>query len=689
MFVAKIMGCMFLAVASCAAVQGPAIKAFTASRLPIELGTATRLSWVVVGATEVHLDNGIGNMSAFTSVYVSPPETTTYTLTATDGLVSVRKQLSVIVSTSVYRPSSVGRVYHISPAGNDANDGLSPVTPWRTVAKVNSSRFRPGDSILFQRGGEWHESLAASSSGADGSPITFADYGSGPKPKFWGSIALTNANFQSDGSGIYTYAIATSVLAVLVDHAFLYSANGHNVTSMANSWSYADGTLKINSPNSDPRVDRRFYTAVLREDVVFSNYMSNLVFRNLVVDESAAADGGYGFRIMGSRNVVVEQCEAYRAGRHHFGVINSTGFVGRNLYAAWAMPGLGHGGAIAYVSYGDASSHLLSQTSEWHNCVWDHPEDPQDHDSYYAFYCHGTKITSVLADNLTSLGGNFSVSNQESQGTAIRVRGGLVQNARVEAYGEGIQFDGMHLVGPRATLDMAGKDLLFQNMIIEGTNLGYDWYQSAIVSRGTRNTLRFSTVFLDPKAPETNTCIAIDSQSAGHPSVDAQFSYYGNIFVAPRRVLKRWNDHPIEADIGRAEYNFYGWKATFDDRDMSFADWRAHGVDRGSIQGNPNFVDAAKGDYRLRRGSRAIGAVFLSPGSLAGIASDFAGSPRPQGRAFDMGALQSTAWRPGDLLRLATPTKVAAAGLIVCGSAGMLLIVALAWRKVHRRRVSA
>jgi hypothetical protein len=553
---------------------------------------------------------------------------------------------------------------------------------------VNTSRFEPGDSILFQRGGEWHESLAASSSGADGRPITFADYGTGPKPRFWGSIALTNADFQSDGSGgVYTYAIATPVLAVLVDHVFLYSANGHNVTSMADSWSYMDGTLKINSRSSDPRVDRRLYTAVVRQDVVYSNYMSNLVFRNLVVDESAAADGGYGFRIMGSRNVIVEQCEAYRAGRHHFGVINSTGFVGRNLYAAWAMPGLGHGGAIAYVSYGDATSHLPNQISEWHNCVWDHPEDPQDHDNYYAFYCHGTKITSVLVDNVSSLGGNFSVSNQESQGTKIMVRGGLVQNARVEAYGEGIQFDGMHLVGPRASLDMAGKNLLFQNMIIEGTNLGNDWYQSAIVSRGTGNTLRFSTVFLDPRAPETNTCIAIDSQIAGHPSVDAQFSYYGNILFAPRRVLRQWNDHPIEADILRAEYNFFGSKATFDDHDMSFAAWRAHGVDRGSIQGDPKFVDAADGDYRLRPGSRAIDAVFLAPGSLSGIATDFAGSPRPQGRAFDMGALESAVWRPGDLLRLAAPAEVTFAALIICGSAGTLFIVAFAWRRILRRRV--
>jgi hypothetical protein len=36
--------------------------------------------------------------------------------------------------------------------GNDANTGLSEVTPWKTIAKVNASRFYPGNRILIKRG---------------------------------------------------------------------------------------------------------------------------------------------------------------------------------------------------------------------------------------------------------------------------------------------------------------------------------------------------------------------------------------------------------------------------------------------------------------------------------------------------------------------------------------------------------
>jgi hypothetical protein len=59
-------------------------------------------------------------------------------------------------------------VYHVSPDGNDAHDGRSPAKAWRRSPRSTRRRFAPGDQILFARGGEWRESLKASSSGAPG-----------------------------------------------------------------------------------------------------------------------------------------------------------------------------------------------------------------------------------------------------------------------------------------------------------------------------------------------------------------------------------------------------------------------------------------------------------------------------------------------------------------------------------------
>lgn len=74
--------------------------------------------------------------------------------------------------------------YHVdSVRGKDTNSGLSPQAAWRSLEKVNSSRFQPGDRVLFKRGGTWKGSLRPASSGAAGAPIAIDAYGSGAYPR--------------------------------------------------------------------------------------------------------------------------------------------------------------------------------------------------------------------------------------------------------------------------------------------------------------------------------------------------------------------------------------------------------------------------------------------------------------------------------------------------------------------------
>src|SRR5688572_21560068 len=85
--------------------------------------------------------------------------------------------------------------YYVSNSGDDQNSGLDPASPWRSVARVNSTLFAPGSHILFERGGEWRERLSASSSGTADQPIVYDAYGAGPKPRFWGSDILDKSLF--------------------------------------------------------------------------------------------------------------------------------------------------------------------------------------------------------------------------------------------------------------------------------------------------------------------------------------------------------------------------------------------------------------------------------------------------------------------------------------------------------------
>lgn len=81
-------------------VVGPAISSFTASHSSIGVGDSTTLSWLVSGAASLSIDNGVGTVSG-SSISVSPAQTTTYMLTATDsnGVTSTAKVTVTVLTT--------------------------------------------------------------------------------------------------------------------------------------------------------------------------------------------------------------------------------------------------------------------------------------------------------------------------------------------------------------------------------------------------------------------------------------------------------------------------------------------------------------------------------------------------------------------------------------------------------------
>lgn len=79
-------------------------------------------------------------------------------------------------------PSWAATYYVDATNGKDSNDGLSLSSAWKTIAKVNSCNFQPGDNILFKRGETWTEQLTVPSGGTSDAPLIFAAYGNGAKP---------------------------------------------------------------------------------------------------------------------------------------------------------------------------------------------------------------------------------------------------------------------------------------------------------------------------------------------------------------------------------------------------------------------------------------------------------------------------------------------------------------------------
>lgn len=94
--------------------------------------------------------------------------------------------------------------YYISSSGSDLNSGMSEKEAWRTLKKVNSVIFSPGDSILFRSGDIWIGQLNPKGSGSLEHYIYLGSYGKGRKPYIAGdgisgilgaTLLLYNSNY--------------------------------------------------------------------------------------------------------------------------------------------------------------------------------------------------------------------------------------------------------------------------------------------------------------------------------------------------------------------------------------------------------------------------------------------------------------------------------------------------------------
>ena len=104
-----------------------------------------------------------------------------------DARVVLRASLQLVAScllaTTLHAQQDVGSAHavptgrdlYVDPAGDDANNGLSLETPWKTL-KHSFKLLRPGDTLNL-RGGAYYESeLSIAQSGAPGAPITIRSY---------------------------------------------------------------------------------------------------------------------------------------------------------------------------------------------------------------------------------------------------------------------------------------------------------------------------------------------------------------------------------------------------------------------------------------------------------------------------------------------------------------------------------
>ncbi len=73
-----------------------------------------------------------------------------------------------------------GKTYYVSNLGDDANDGRTPETAWKTLNRVSEAELFEGDGVLFRRGDTFRGRVKTKSG------VTYGAYGEGEKPRLFG-----------------------------------------------------------------------------------------------------------------------------------------------------------------------------------------------------------------------------------------------------------------------------------------------------------------------------------------------------------------------------------------------------------------------------------------------------------------------------------------------------------------------
>jgi hypothetical protein len=108
------------------------------------------------------------------------------------------------------------KTYFVKAQGDDAQNGLSSITAWKSISKVNASTFSAGDSVLFEAGSSFKGNIY----------ISPASYGTLTKPLVFGSFGKGKATILAgDGHGFLAYNNAGIVVKNLIFEGSGYSTN--------------------------------------------------------------------------------------------------------------------------------------------------------------------------------------------------------------------------------------------------------------------------------------------------------------------------------------------------------------------------------------------------------------------------------------------------------------------------------
>ena len=273
------------------------------------------------------------------------------------------------------------KTYYISAEGDDANDGLSPQNPRKTFAALRPL-LREGDAVLFRRGDIFRGQQIIVSG------VSYGAYGSGIKPRFYGSIDGTEGEWKATSTkGVYEYSKVVKYGNIIFDNGKAIGRpvqNPSHITKKALNVYYNGAKLQVYCPDGNPKE-------------VFK-------FIEIVEDYTLFVGGGKGVTNVKMQNL----CMMY-TGVHFLGTLGTT----KNLEVEGCIMGY----------CGGRDLYLGNKSTSLGNCIefWSQAVDVDIHDSYF-FQAFDAALTHQGPTKVTTTG-----QTSKTDYTNIKYRDNLLE----------------------------------------------------------------------------------------------------------------------------------------------------------------------------------------------------------------------------------------------------------------------
>ena len=241
--------------------------------------------------------------------------------------------------------------YYVSPAGNNNNNGTSAAKPFKTLDKINSMSFLPGDIISLKGGAFFSGHLVIDDNGTSANPITLNAYGGDGRPtikcltkskavtirashfivkdlKIIGVyVASTNGtpNDVPTNAGLVIDAIDKNINNVTIDNVEVSRFQWFGIKVNAALGYNINGVDILNS-----RAHNNGYVGIKTTGVTqgsFTHNISNVLVDNCIAHHNTgwnASAAGSGIHLKNVKNSMIQHCEAHHNGGNN-GVVGQGG----------------------------------------------------------------------------------------------------------------------------------------------------------------------------------------------------------------------------------------------------------------------------------------------------------------------------------------------------------------------------